>query len=40
MDLKNNYILVVETEESYTNKTSFIDNEDLAKYNKTTQGTF
>ena len=34
-----NDILVVETEESYTSKTSFIDNEDLAEYNKTTQGT-
>ena len=33
-----NDILVVETEESYTSKTSFIDNEDLAEYNKTTQG--
>ena len=34
-----NDILVVETEESYTSKTSFIDNEDLAEYKKTTQGT-
>ncbi len=33
-----NDILVVETEESYTSKTSFIDNEDLAEYKKTTQG--
>ena len=32
------YILVVETEESYTSKTSFIDNEDLAQYRQTTQG--
>ncbi len=33
-----NDILVVETEESYTSKTSFIDNENLAEYKKTTQG--
>ena len=38
MDWKNNSILVVETDESYTSKISFIDNEDLAEYNKTTQG--
>ena len=38
MNWKNNSILVVETEESYTNKISFIDNEDLAEYKKTTQG--
>lgn len=33
-----NDILVIETEESYTSKTSFIDNENLAEFNKTTQG--
>ena len=33
-----NDILVIETEESYTSKTSFIDNEELGVYNKTTQG--
>lgn len=33
-----NDILVTETEESYTSKTSFIDNEELKIYSMTTQG--